>query len=303
MNELEWIKSMSQNLLPHPRLLLGVGDDAAVLQSAPQTIVTADMLLDRVHFDTSVQDASLIGRKALAVNISDIAAMGGVPYACVITIAIPRGKTTTFVDQVYAGITALAREFQVAIAGGDTNTWDGAFAISITVWGDPHKKGVVKRSGARPDDVIFVSGPLGNSLAGHHLSFSPRVHLAKTLMDEVDVHAMIDLSDGLATDLRHICTASGVGALLDKSAIPIQSSLLQKMDREAALTKAMTDGEDFELCFTVSQADAQRLRSLPGIGPSLFPIGRICHDQLDLYWQTGDNRSEAIRYKGYEHQF
>lgn len=304
MNELEWIKRMGQTVPAHPRLLLGIGDDAAVLRSASETIVTADMLLDGVHFDTCSQDPKLIGRKALAVNLSDVAAMGGVPYACVITLAVSRQqKSATFLNEVYEGINTLARAYHVAIAGGDTNTWDGPFAISITVWGDPHKKGVVTRSGAKAGDVIFVSGFLGDSLSGHHLTFEPQVNLARQLMDTVDVHAMIDVSDGIATDLRHVCEASGVGALLDPQAIPIQPSLLKKLNREEALAKAMTDGEDFALCFTVSEKEAQRLLNTPLQDPPLTAIGRMRQDKLDLYWQTGDNKDELIRYKGYEHHF
>jgi thiamine-monophosphate kinase len=160
-----------------------------------------------------------------------------------------------FAERFFAGLLDLADEFGVVIAGGDTNTWDGPLVANITLLGHPAGKAAVTRSGAKPGDKIFVTGELGDSIHGHHLTFTPRVREAQQLIELVDIHAMIDISDGLAADLHHILEASQVGAVLYADKIPCRSEL----------QSALADGEDFELLFTVSAADAEKLeRAWPG---------------------------------------
>lgn len=303
--ELTLIESFRQRFGSHPRVPVGIGDDAAVVTASngAQQLVAADMLLDGVHFDLQKHDPADAGWKALAVNVSDIAAMGGVPTAAFVTLAIPRNPhSTQLIQRVYEGLERCARAYGIAIAGGDTNAWSDPFAISVTLMGDPHARGPVLRSGARTGDRILVSGELGDSFATHHhLTFQPRVKEARAWLDRHEIHAMIDLSDGLATDLRHVLVASGgKGARLTRQAIPVRASL-RSLPFDDALRRALTDGEDFELCLTVSPSVAAALQTENPLGLKLTDVGAVTDDPLDLYWETGDNCLERISLQGYEH--
>ncbi|MEZ6046191.1 MAG: thiamine-phosphate kinase [Planctomycetaceae bacterium] len=183
--EFDLINRLRQQVASHPRLRLGIGDDAAELlfgkENSP-VLVTVDMLMDQVHFDLSTTDPVLIGRKALAVNLSDIAAMGGEAVAVVISYALPQGSGVKLAEELHQGIVQLANQYDVAVAGGDTNSWKGPLVISVTALGQPIGSAPIKRSGAQPGDFLFVTGTLGGSLAGHHLTFEPRLHEARELV-------------------------------------------------------------------------------------------------------------------------
>jgi thiamine-monophosphate kinase len=270
----------------HPRVPLGIGDDAAIVGTSEEGrwLVAADMLLEGRHFDVASATARQIGRKALAVNLSDIAAMAGRPAAAFVTVAHRREYGILFAEELHAGIQELASEFNVAIAGGDTNVWDGPVVVSVTVIGEITGRGAVTRSGAREGDSIFVTGRLGGSLVtGRHLAFTPRVDEALKLHERYELHAMIDISDGLLADLNHICEESKVGAALSADAIPMHASVLsqdvtsaENADQQtSALAHALTDGEDFELAFCIGEEDAERLReATPAREPPFF-VGRI----------------------------
>jgi thiamine-monophosphate kinase len=259
-----------------PRVPLGIGDDAAVL-AAPtggNWLVVADMLLEGRHFEVSTATPRLIGRKALAVNFSDIAAMAGRPVAAFVTVAHHRGYGPGFAEEVHAGLADLAAEFGVVVAGGDTNVWDGPLVVSVTLLGEVVGGRAVTRSGAQPGDRILVTGPLGGSLqSGRHLTFQPRVAEALALHAAVDLHAMIDVSDGLLADLGHICEESGVGMVLLAGAIPISDAVRGPDGDTSALGRALTDGEDFELAICVSKDDAARLRT--GSPLKAFEVGQV----------------------------
>ncbi len=300
MKETDIIQRLQAACPTHEEIILGIGDDAAVL--APykgSTLVCKDMLLDGVHFIVKDTDPALLGHKALAVNLSDIAAMGGRASSAYVGLALPRSlNNAAFLDSLYEGINRLAERYHVAIAGGDTNVWDGPFAISVTVIGHSHPRGAITRSGAQLGDVIYVTGPLGDSYAtGHHLRFTPRLNEAKELLDRVKINSMIDLSDGLGKDLRLICEQSGLRACLQRDQIPLRSSL-RAIDREVALTQALSDGEDFELCFTISPDEARRLPS--GDQLPCFPIGRMTQGQ-GLAWEGVGGTLDVIKTRGYEH--
>ncbi|HEY2154860.1 MAG TPA: thiamine-phosphate kinase, partial [Isosphaeraceae bacterium] len=206
------------------RVALGIGDDCAALRFRPgaEVLVTTDMLMEGRHFLLDGPPLPSIGRKCLGVNLSDIAAMAGRPVAAVVAVALPRGRAVEIGLGLHAGIEAMAREFDVALVGGDTNAWDGPLVVSVTVLGEATGRGPVPRSGARVGDIVFVTGPLGGSLMGRHLDPRPRVREALSLHQSADLHAMIDLSDGLASDLGHILEESGgLGAMLDAAAVPI----------------------------------------------------------------------------------
>jgi thiamine-monophosphate kinase len=273
-SEFDFIQSLRQHS-QLPGVVVGIGDDCAVLEPLAQRwLVTTDLLTEGVDFLLAEATPEAIGKKAMGVNLSDIAAMAGVPKFAVVAVALPRhppgGMTTrALADRLDAGVREMAARFGVAIVGGDTNTWDQGLVISITLIGESTARGPVLRSGAKLDDAIFVTGPLGGSLLGRHLSPEPRVREALALHQIVDLHAMIDISDGLTADLMHILEESHFGADLDSMSIPIHPDavLRSAITGQTPLHHALHDGEDFELIFTVSQADAEKLTGqFPRIG-------------------------------------
>ncbi len=281
---ISWIRDHVARQSPLPAVTLGIGDDSAAVRLASslspdsECLVAVDMLLEGVHFETATATPQQIGRKALAVNLSDIAAMAGTPIAAVVSVSLPRRLSPEFARDLHAGLADLAAQFDVALVGGDTNVWDGPLVISVTVLGRPPEGGSVLRSGAQVGDAILVTGQLGGSLSGHHLDFTPRVQEARLISEAVALHSMIDISDGLAADLHHILEESGVGAILHAPAVPISAAAIQaagaagQSGTRSALDRALSDGEDFELLFTLSTEAATRLLSHP---PCKTPITRI----------------------------
>src|SRR2546430_383433 len=246
MGEFEYINWLRGRSRTDPRVLVGIGDDAAVLRaSACPWLVTTDMLLEGSHFVLSEAGPRCVGRKAMAVNLSDIAAMAGKPVAAVVSAGLPRGAGEDLAKELYEGLREMAHEFDTAIIGGDTNSWTGPLAICITLLGEATARGPVLRSGAKPGDWLLVSGPLGGSLEGKHLDFMPRVREALLLHEHADLHAMIDVSDGLAADVDHICQESGCGALLRAESIPISDAARAINDGKSALEHALGDGQAF----------------------------------------------------------
>ena len=263
MNEFELIAKLIPKLATNDHVVAGAGDDCAGLDVGiedKQLLFKTDAIVEGIHFAKEMP-LEKIGRKALARVLSDIAAMAGVPIAAVITIGLPKIFDAERVTKIYDGINALAREYEVAIVGGETTTNPERIFISVAMIGFVTK--AICRAGAKVGDAIFVTGELGGSLHGRHLEFEPRLKEARWLADHFDIHAMIDLSDGLAGDIRHILHASHVGAELLSSAIPISRAAKMQARGESSakppLLAALTDGEDFELLFTVASKDAVKL--------------------------------------------
>ncbi len=263
MNEFELISRLTRSLPANQSLVVGAGDDCAVLDlGLPDRLLLfkTDAIARGTHF-TDAASPEKIGYKALARCLSDVAAMAGAPTAALVTLALPRNFEPAWVEQIYAGMNALARRYDVAIAGGETIFNPEGMLISVAVLGTVPRGKCILRSGALPGDAIFVTGELGGSLSdGRHFDFEPRLAEARWLAENFPVHAMIDLSDGLAGDLRHVLKASRVGAELLASAIPISRSARLASKAETAtktpLLAALTDGEDFELLFTIAGKDA-----------------------------------------------
>lgn len=262
MNEFELIGRLTASLNRNESLLHGAGDDCAVLDlGIPDRVVLfkTDAVVEGIHF-TRETPPEKIGHKALARCLSDIAAMAGTPTAALITIALPRDFDPAYVEKLYHGINALAKKYDVAIAGGETTTNPERLLISVASLGTAPRNNYILRSGAKAGDALFVTGELGGSITGRHADFEPRLAEARWLAEHYSVHAMIDLSDGLAGDLRHVMKASKVGAELLASAVPISRSAKLAAKAETAtkspLLAALTDGEDFELLFTVASRDA-----------------------------------------------
>jgi thiamine-monophosphate kinase len=266
MNEFELIASLSRSLPSNPEVIVGVGDDCAVLapaQAGRCLLFKTDSVVEGIHFLRSAAPEK-IGHKALARCLSDIAAMAGRPIAALVTMALPGKFDPEWVQKIYDGMNALARRHGVAIAGGETTSNPERLLISIALLGDVARDQCVLRSGAKGGDALFVTGELGGSQAGKHLEFEPRLAEARWLAEHFSIHAMIDLSDGLAGDLRHLMSRGNVGAELLRRAIPISRAARLRARAETSgkppLLAALTDGEDYELLFAVASGDAVRLR-------------------------------------------
>jgi thiamine-monophosphate kinase len=217
------------------------------------------MLLEGSCFILKQAGPRQVGRKAMSVNLSDIAAMAGRPVAAVVSVGLPRDRGREIAEELYLGLREVADAFDTAIIGGDTNSWDGPLAISVTLVGEATPPGPVLRSGAKPGDWLMVTGTFGGSILGKHLDFTPRIREALALQAAVQLHAMIDVSDGLAADVAHLCEESRCGAILRAESVPIAASAGRMNDAKSPLEHALGDGEDFELAFAVAPGDGQRL--------------------------------------------
>ncbi|HKI16398.1 MAG TPA: thiamine-phosphate kinase, partial [Isosphaeraceae bacterium] len=284
---------------------LGIGDDCAILGVTPgcDLLVTTDMLMDGRHFRLDQYGPEAVGYKAMGVNLSDIAAMAGVPRAGVVAVALPRLDAIAVAQGVYNGMRSLAEQFQVELVGGDTNAWDGPLVINVTLVGETTSLGPVRRSGARAGDIILVTGALGGSLAsGRHLRPEPRIAEALALHAAAPIHAMIDISDGLSSDLGHILEESGVGAVVDAESIPIHPDCqaMSRQDGVPALDHAVNDGEDFELCLVVSAENAARLLASTPSPAKIYSIGAIT-DAPGLRLKLPDGRIVTVGPGGFDH--
>ena len=306
-------------------LVIGIGDDCAVYRLDGQrvSLVTTDAMVEGVHFDTSWHPPHLLGRKTASVNLSDIAAMGGQPRFALLTLAMPKTTSAEWLDAFMDGFLEVLSEQGAVLIGGDTVSSEQELVLSVTVMGEAKAARVLTRKGARPGDVVMVGGPLGESAAGlalcrlgygqeaqwaplvaAHLDPSPQVALGLMLADSGVVHAMMDLSDGLATDLAHICAESGVGAEVDGVAVPLSPLLRQAAEvcGGSALEWALSGGEDYQLLLTVAEQDVDLLRGLARkrAGQSLHSVGRIVRGAGVVLLARDGSRRE-ISYRGYEH--
>lgn len=297
MNEFELIARLTRSLPTNHAVVVGPGDDCAVLECgslSQQALFKTDAVVEGIHF-TRETPPEKIGHKALARCLSDIAAMAGTPTAALVTIGLPRDFDVALVEKIYTGINALAKEHHVAIVGGETTTNPERVLISISLLGFVPRGKATLRSGAKVGDAIFVTGELGGSINGKHLDFAPRLAEARWLAENFEVHAMMDVSDGLAGDLPHVLRASKVGAELLKSAVPISRAAKDIARRgdaaKPAFVAALTDGEDFELLFTVASKAAVPVldawkKQFPGV--KLSCIGKIIAGEgIRLRDQTG----------------
>lgn len=295
---IDWVRRQTPT---HPRVVLGPGDDAAAVHfkaDAP-CLVTTDMLMDGTCFRLAEAGPRLVGRKAMAVNLSDIAAMAGIPLFALVSVALPRAGGRTLAEELYAGLRELADAYGTALVGGDTNSWDGPLVISVTLLGETTSRGPVRRAGAKPGDWLLVTGPLGGSIRSKHLTFAPRVREAIQIHAHANLHAMIDISDGLAADVGHICEESRCGAVLRAETIPVAADARAMADDLSPLRHALTDGEDFELVFALAPEEACRLlaaQPIPGI--TLFHIGECVEHGL---WLEQAGVRTVLEPKGYVH--
>jgi thiamine-monophosphate kinase len=298
----------------------GIGDDVAVLKTSPGTVslATTDLLLEGVHFRLEFTDPYRLGRKALAVNLSDIAACGGTPTAFLVSLATPAETEVAFVRSLYHGMMEQAQEFQVSLVGGDTSRGDGLL-ISITLIGEAVEKEIIYRAGARKGDLIFVTGAVGDAALGlqqlkqgkrdgrlvdRHLAPVPRVRAGQEIARRGLATAMIDISDGLVADLGHIAEASKVGAEVRLSCLPLSEEYRKEVAGYNAdiYALALTGGEDYELLFTASPAKGEEVKSLAQeLGVAIMAIGEVVDASAGVRVLADDGKEYPFKAKGHDH--
>lgn len=307
------------------RILKGVGDDCAVLRQDGRRlqVLTVDTLIESVHFDLGWHPPELLGRKAAAVNLSDIAAMGGTPTFALLSLAVPPTLAAQVLDGLMAGFLEALAAAKVVLVGGDTVQSNGQLSLSVTVGGEVDEGELLYRSGARVGDLIWVSGPLGDAAAGlalckdgrevadpawqqlvkAHLDPAAESVLGPLLAASGHLHAMMDLSDGIATDLAHLCAASGVGAELVAGQLPLSEPLRAAAARfqAVALDWALRGGEDYRLLFTAPAGATPALETLVAeeLGREIFCVGRIVEGRGVTFCE--ESRRRDISYQGYDH--
>ena len=280
---------------------IGIGDDMAQVRGGEDgtVLITTDMLLDGVHFDLSSCTLQQAGTKAMAASLSDCAAMATVPVCAVAAVALPEGFGEVELKELHAGLVEAGRKYGCELIGGDITKWrhtEGRFAINVTMLSRVsgyHPP--VRRNRAKVGDVICVTGTLGGSIAGKHLSFTPRVKEALEITKQTQIHAMMDISDGLSTDLNRICKQSQVGALILADQVPV-SEAAAKSDNP--LDCALHSGEDFELLFTLSPESYEKLPKLASV--PITKVGLITGSgRMEL--KHPDGRVVLLTPKGFDH--
>ncbi|MBU4377113.1 MAG: thiamine-phosphate kinase [Candidatus Omnitrophica bacterium] len=293
LGEFGLIERVKKKAIPLKSAVLGIDDDCAVIDYTKDRylLLTVDMLIDGVHFNLRKAGPKRVGRKALAVSLSDIAAMGGVPKYCLISVGLPPNMPVKVVDDFYAGFVKLAKEYKVELIGGDTNKSD-KLICDVCVVGEVEKHRLVKRSGAKIGDKIYVTGRLGGSIKVKQYNFTPKVKEARILVKNFKVNAMIDISDGLSSDLRHIAESSNTGALIYEKDIPISKG--------SSLKGALTDGEDFELLFTMpGNVNEKVLTKKLGVRVSM--IGEIVAEYKNVTIVDKSGKRVGLKPAGYRH--
>ena len=309
--ELDFVADLLARIPADPRLEVPPGDDAAVLRPPAErrTVVTVDMLMEGVDFMLG-PDCSpwQVGQKSLAVNLSDLAAMAARPEAAVAAVSLPRRHGDTVGRGLLDGILAVAAEFGVTLAGGDTNAWDGPLVIAITALGSVPPGRAWRRSGARAGDLLVVSGSLGGSILGRHLAVTPRCREALAIAERFEVHAAIDISDGLSLDTARLMQASGTAAVLDLASIPIHADARRMVtrpgDTASPLEHALADGEDFELLLALPLDEARRfVAEAPTLlGVPFTVIGEVVAG-AGLMARAADGTTRPLTPQGYVHAF
>ncbi len=314
----------------HPATLKGVGDDAAVIDNGAHcTLVSTDMLVEGIHFDLAYTPLKHLGYKAIVVNLSDIYAMNGQPKQVLVSIAISSKYTVEALEELYAGIRAACEHYEVDLVGGDTTSSPRGMTISITAIGQGQKERITYRSGARPGDLICITGDLGAAYLGlqilerekriwqEHPDIQPdlegqayligrqlkpearRDMIEAFLKNDLVPTSMIDISDGLASELFHLCKQSGTGALIEESGVPIhpEAQLMAIKFRLDPITCALSGGEDYELLFTIDPRDTDKVRFLPDI----YIAGEMLEPSAGIRMSTKGGKLHDLKAQGWRH--
>ncbi len=318
-SETEFVQKLQQLARSHtPGLLAGIGDDAALFESTPgySWCITTDLLIEGVHFNLSIDTPDSVGHKALAAGLSDLAAMGATPRFALVSIAVPRAVARAFLPAFFRGLLRLARRYNVALIGGDTSRAIRGIFLDVVALGSVRKNHAIRRSGATAGDAVFVTGQLGKSAYGlellqkkrvlrsrveklavqSHLYPAPRTGMGIELSARKIPSAMIDISDGLSTDLSHLCDESGVGAEIFLGKIP----LLEDRRRSKRLQQALSGGEDYELLFTVPPENWSKLKTLTDRA-SIHEIGRIVPKERGVRGIEAGGIGHPLAPSGWDH--
>ena len=317
--------------LHHDHVVKGIGDDAAVIRSGDGhvQVFSSDMLLENVHFDLGYVPLRHLGFKAVAVNLSDIYAMNALPYGVTISLGLSNRFPVEAVEELYAGVALACKKYNVDLLGGDTTSSKQGLVISVTAFGKAKEDEVVYRSGAKPNDLICVSGDLGAAYAGllilerEKVTFKDQPEAQPDLTDydyvigrqlkpdargdvilrlrELGVQptAMMDISDGLTSELNHICAQSGTGAIIYSNKLPIdyQTVRVGEEFELGASTFALNGGEDYELIFSIPLADFDKVKSEEG----LHIIGRMTNDEKQIQLNLESGEIVDIKAQGWNH--
>lgn len=285
-------------------VVAGIGDDCAVVRTGRRDpydlLLKSDPVIEGIHFLPSAPSEA-VGHKAVGRVLSDMAAMGGEPLWLLVNLVVPARQAQTRVEGMYRGMSRLARRYGMAIVGGDTSRGE-ALALHVFGVGRVPRGTAVLRSGAVPGDEVYATGSLGGSIRGRHLRFEPRLAEGDWLRSQGWARAMMDLSDGLATDARRLAVASGVDLYLDAGRIPVSTAARAQGGRASALHHALTDGEDFELLFTVSPRKAMAFRRA---WAHRFPLACRCIGRIEkgagAVWLHEAGHTRPLDLHGYEH--
>ncbi len=319
----------------NPNVMNTIGDDAAVLKPTPGklSVVTTDIMVQNVHYDPSYTSMKHLGRKSAAVNLSDIAAMSALPTAAFVSLGIHSNVSLEMIEEFYDALTDELGKYECSVAGGDTSASPIGFVASITIVGEVEPDRLALRKGAKPGDIVCVTGDLGRSHAGlkilqrekgkyveagqpgdflpnfegydsalqKHLIPDTRLKLSREISEKIRLHSMIDVSDGLVSDMLHICKASGVSAELNEEFIPLDpiTRHVGEEFKEDPLTYALYGGEDYELLFTIAEQDFPKLYSLEG---NVRAIGRVGAGEMKVTVRRVDGTTEEYTdYPSYQH--
>ncbi len=298
LGEAGLIERLAKNFKAGRDIIKGIGDDCAVIRISKNKflLATIDMLIEDVDFRLKDATPYQIGWKSLACGLSDIAAMGGVAKYAMISLGLPRKLSVEFIDGLYRGIKALAGKFDIEIVGGDTNS-SNKLVIDVAVLGFTEPDRLATRSGARRGDIICVTGSLGGSYKSkRHLTFTPRLKEARCLVKNFRVNSMIDISDGLSTDLNHIAKESGLGARVYEELIPVSKDA-------KGINSALNEGEDFELLFTIPLSGARRFtgKDLRVNNVKVTPIGEMLGRPSGVKMIGRDGIKRDLKPKGFSH--
>ncbi|AYQ34248.1 thiamine-phosphate kinase [Runella sp. SP2] len=332
LGEFGLIERINQQFTPTlPQTIKGIGDDAAVIDTGSDeyTLVSTDMLIEGVHFDLSYAPLKHLGYKAVAVNVSDIAAMNGTPRQITVSIGLSNRFSVEAIDELYAGIQTACEAYKVDLVGGDTSASRSGLVLSVTAIGTVKKDKIAYRSGAQPNDVICVTGDLGAAylglqllerekreflenpnmqpqledkayLVGRQLKPEARTNIIYELNDAGLVPtSMIDVSDGLASEILHLCKQSGTGAQIFEEHIPVADETFLTADefKLSPLTAALNGGEDYELLFTIKQTDYEKIKNSPHIS---F-IGFMTNDPSAVEIVTKGGGRFPVQAQGWQH--
>ncbi len=321
IGEFDLIRLIQKRVLARDKqVVVNIGDDAAVVKSPADRflIFTTDTMVERIHFDLKYCTFEEIGWKAMTANLSDVAAMGGLPRYALVTVGLPASMQAKDVLSIYKGASSIAARYNCRIIGGDTTLVPKDLFISIALLGEVEKKLLVTRSGAKKGDLICVTGKLGEAQAGQlylerfgrdslplvrkHLKPEPRINQARTLVRSLRVNSMIDISDGLSSELFHLAEESGLGVLLRERDIPVSTKCLKlaRLLNSEPLNWALSSGEEYELLFTVDRKDRSKIERI-NVRPGISIIGEMVDKKQRLRIVRKSGALTALKRSGYVH--